>query len=233
LSREHYVTEAVLELIGDTHRLSNTPWMSDGSGSQIFSAADLVAKVLCARHNSALAPLDRVGVRFCQFLLDSLFDERPGRTLRVLSLEGQDLERWVLKVLTGAFASGSVKMPGRIEWMPPQPWVDHIFGRGPCAGAGLCFVRAPLEPFRGFEMVPLHLDGQVSGGNLWFNGLKLAMIPDGHLPLRIGDGEGEPMDLIPRPNQVRLVKGRREFVLKMRWPSLRGEGREVTYTATT
>lgn len=232
LSREHYVTEAVLELLGDTHRLSNTAWMTDGDRARDSSAADLCARVLCEGHNSDLASLDRVGVEFCRFLLDGLFDERPVTTPRLLTLDGMALERWVLKAVTGAFAGGCVKMPGRISWVPPQSWVEHLFGRSSCIGLGLCFVNAPLEPSLGFEMVPLHMNEQVTGGNFWFNGLKMAIVPDGVHPTKIGDGECEPFDLIPRPDRIRIVKGRREFVLMLLWPSVGHEGREVVYTAT-
>ena len=53
ISREHYMSGAVLEQLGSVLRVSGIPF----AAGQTFdtSAASLTAKILCTRHNAALA----------------------------------------------------------------------------------------------------------------------------------------------------------------------------------
>ena len=57
ISREHYMSKAVLDQLGSTLRVSGMPWLKPGQTLDT-SVASLTAKILCKRHNEALSPLD-------------------------------------------------------------------------------------------------------------------------------------------------------------------------------
>src|SRR5579871_3961371 len=112
MSGEHYLSEAVLRVMGSgMFRVEGAAWLPPGESKEL-PIARLKANVLCARHNSALSPLDDVGRAFCAALSD--YDAAFASTERfsvveVRAVEGPDLERWFLKLLCGALAAGTVR----------------------------------------------------------------------------------------------------------------------------
>jgi len=103
LSREHYISRDVLEVLGESSiNISGVPWLEEGERKNLGLNA-LTAKVLCKRHNENLSPLDAMAGRFFRAILGDesvLFGPR-----RVALFSGDDLERWILKVLFGAVSS--------------------------------------------------------------------------------------------------------------------------------
>lgn len=59
ISREHYVSRAVLEQLGHGIKVTGAPWLAPGISLET-TAESLTAKILCRRHNAALSPLDDV-----------------------------------------------------------------------------------------------------------------------------------------------------------------------------
>jgi hypothetical protein len=63
ISAEHYVSKSVLEAFGKNIVIEGTPWLSVGEKREV-GINSLTAKILCKRHNSALAPLDHEAGKF-------------------------------------------------------------------------------------------------------------------------------------------------------------------------
>src|SRR5580700_8219664 len=62
LDGEHYISEGVLEALGDGPlELTGLPWQQ--GKMQVLRTGSLTAKVLCHRHNLALSALDGVAAR--------------------------------------------------------------------------------------------------------------------------------------------------------------------------
>lgn len=55
LSREHYVSNSVLKLLGVEHIISHASWLSPEQCSRPLPVSALSSKVLCDRHNQALS----------------------------------------------------------------------------------------------------------------------------------------------------------------------------------
>jgi hypothetical protein len=119
ISREHLISESVIRVLkadGD-FSIAGLPWLDNGE-AKIVGTNALTANCLCARHNSALSPLDAAAQKFFAALKSCL--DREAESLHYL-ISGHDLERWLLKTvkalavsknlgrgrqsLSGAFAS--------------------------------------------------------------------------------------------------------------------------------
>lgn len=134
LSREHAVSEAVLDSInqGEGVVVSGTSWIEEGSRTLPPSA--LGSRVLCKRHNEQLGPIYEVGVTIFAEIRRAIRDAHAACALGVeQTVSGEDFAMWLLKVFCGSIASGQFRAqsPGEPS---PQPsvepeWVEVLFGR--------------------------------------------------------------------------------------------------------
>jgi hypothetical protein len=103
ISREHYLTQAVLSEIGNVIDISGMPWQCPEQHQRLPVDA-LTAKVLCRRHNSALHVLDDEAAAFFRALkkIDEDFGRRSlsRKSLNFL-ISGDAVERWMVKVACG------------------------------------------------------------------------------------------------------------------------------------
>jgi hypothetical protein len=98
------------------------------------------ANILCRKHNSALSPLDSVAGQVSAFLHAA---NNPAYVAN-MRLEGEVLERWLLKTVVNATVSG---WSGKRKWIPSSSVVAAIFGAEPVpAGCGLYSVDGVLRP---------------------------------------------------------------------------------------
>lgn len=103
ISREHYFSESVLELIGNSIEVSGMPWQQASDVASV-SPASLTAKRLCERHNRVLSPLDSCAKELFATLrrIDAnLADDATQSENSLVVLNGNDIERWFLKCLFG------------------------------------------------------------------------------------------------------------------------------------
>lgn len=122
LTREHYISKNLLLRFGNKFTVEGLSW-SD-SPRELTEKA-MTAKVLCKRHNNMLDPLDcTIGC-----LHDALLNAHHGGHIGTHDFDGEDLERWALKVLLGLGASGNLLVNGQKEWMePPDLHLRILFG---------------------------------------------------------------------------------------------------------
>jgi hypothetical protein len=132
ISGEHFISKALLKRIeaaGGGVYVSGFPWLKDAPGRKRVGIGSLVANVLCRDHNSRLSDLDATGNQLVEMIEQSHGKER-GFALR--SVDGENFERFLLKVLCGILASRATRSgpgPEVIEMDPPAEWVDILFGR--------------------------------------------------------------------------------------------------------
>lgn len=101
LEAEHFVSKVLLRQLGKTFAVSGMPWAGPKAKS---SPKALKAHVLCKRHNNALSPVDEAAGRFHRIMLAATNGENIGNA----EFDGDDLERWSIKLLLGANASGNI-----------------------------------------------------------------------------------------------------------------------------
>jgi hypothetical protein len=108
LSREHYVSRAVLEELSEpTVAIDGFHWQAPGEQKAV-GINSLTAKILCSRHNSALSLLDTEAVQFLRTIKSihaSLNSKSLSRKRLVSIVSGEGLELWILKIACGLFYS--------------------------------------------------------------------------------------------------------------------------------
>src|SRR5947209_2587209 len=187
LSREHYVSRSVLDLFsdGDAVSLGGFAWMAKGKVKDLPIDA-ITARVLCEEHNRQLSPLDSEALRLFQ-TWERMYPEfaNPANpsswTERV---DGELLERWMLKTLCGCASSGVVAMPETVRpgWHIPDTWISVLFGDAPMpANCGLYLLSEPGDQAtaeRAIVIEPFGLGGELVGVRMELNGLSLALFMD-------------------------------------------------------
>src|SRR5712671_2030052 len=128
LSREHYISASVLELLGEMHMISNASWLSPGQSSNPLPVGALGSNILCELHNHALSDLDACAKVFFGGLLRAVSKSQGPAPDQKLTVNGDKLERGVLKACCGALASGNLlKGANRVSREPPRKWLDILF----------------------------------------------------------------------------------------------------------
>lgn len=179
LSREHYVSQTVLDLLGDEHRITNASWLLPGQQSKPLATSSLGSRVLCEKHNHALSRLDSQALTFFDALLWGLSDMSPQQRHRRVKIDADLLERWLLKACCGAFASGTLLQHRRsVPRELPDSWVKLLFsGVRWKPACGMYIRQATLQPFRGYEIGPVYVEDICCGGGLEFAGVGLFVFP--------------------------------------------------------
>lgn len=80
------------------------------------------SNILCRYHNSLLSPLDETIGRVARFQADTNEESFNGS----LMIEGELLERWLLKTVVNVAAAGWI---GPMKWVPSDDVVQAIFGQ--------------------------------------------------------------------------------------------------------
>ena len=115
ISGEHLISESVIRVLmadGD-FSVSGLPWLGQGV-EKILPPEAFRTKCLCAKHNSALSPLDDAAKFFLNSLKSSL-ELNPSTRHAIVS--GHDIERWLLKTakamaVSKNFAKGRERLSG-------------------------------------------------------------------------------------------------------------------------
>jgi hypothetical protein len=115
ISGEHIISESVIRVLmadGD-FSVSGLPWLDAGE-ERTLAPQNLTANCLCAKHNSALHPLDDAAQYFFA-TLKSFLELGAGSSHAIVS--GHDIERWLLKTAKAAavsknFARGRQRLSG-------------------------------------------------------------------------------------------------------------------------
>ena len=140
-TREHYVSLSLLKRFGAKFFVDGVPWLDS---PRELTARAMVARVLCARHNNALSPLDTMIGNF----YDVLAGACKGREVGAHQFEGEDLERWALKMLLGRLASRNVRWHNRSKERPEIPllYLRILFGEEDMPdGCGFFYVGDPVR----------------------------------------------------------------------------------------
>ena len=128
ISKEHFLSQAILNQIsvGGRVGIADVSWVPPGEFKELPTAV-LGSKILCEKHNRALSHLDAVSARFYSFLSEKTAHQPHTR------INGNQLERWSLKLLCGLIASGSVRAGTSSfhNWYPPKEWLRILFGSMP------------------------------------------------------------------------------------------------------
>lgn len=212
ISREHFISESVLLELGSKFRVTH-----EGMGwdEKLLPTNALASNVLCDRHNSALSPLDDVGLAFVRMLRRGVRHSAGVQRARGRGiLNGIDVERWLLKTLCGFTALDKEAVPAQ--------WVQMLYGRAP--------IERPAGLRMNIEVGDVNADpemieygtafdaGRRVGCSLTVQGWSFRLSLDGRRLVETGE--------IPRDDFYRLTawnfenrETRRTYVLELMWPT--------------
>lgn len=187
MSGEHYLSESILLTIdgyGNTVEVGGLPWLEPGTRRTIGTAS-LTGRILCERHNGLLSEFDSMALHLVQ-CVDRVHESFNDGIDNEFVIDGDKIERWMLKTLCGFIASQNmVNQSGeRIpDWKPPREWLEILFeGRPFPAGSGLYLSRgnSTVEEITRqiLKMVPLWAEDQRTciGMQLWLFNVEYVMV---------------------------------------------------------
>ena len=173
--------------------------------------------MLCKRHNNALSPVDSTAGAFLKGILKTPEFLRS-EELRLLSLSGDNFERWMLKTLcTHIIVVGKF---GK-AWEPPLEWLEILWNMKPFpAGCGLYFNHEVGQSTSDVPKLALRVltcpgvEGATGGVfELGAFRLALAMVP----PNRHQICDSVLVPKYYRPSDFVITYGNREVLLSLGW----------------
>jgi len=235
ISKEHYVSRSTLESIGDLEvEVGGLPWEAPGSTVK-YGIDSLVSNILCARHNSALSPLDTLATRVFKTIksvCDDLNHKHFSRKTTWHLVSGEALELWSLKTLCGLFFSKVAAKGGkslkRTYSLDVEQFAETIKSRTLLPNCGL-YGRLIAGTFhRHLSWAPLSVDNaaKVIGVRIGMYAAEFEVLLD---PFNV-NFDNVRKQAIFRPWNLVFNAGRRRHVIVLSWPDKpEGANRRVNY----
>ena len=213
ISGEHYISRALLVEMGGKPQIAGFSFQSQNT-LRCVGVEALTSRILCKRHNSCLSPLDSEAQRCLRALraFDADLQDGGTPTSDEATINGPDLERWMLKVLigmnhaklldsTGVRRSASMIriLFGREQW--PTGWGLYVLAR-----------REVSHAFAGIEIVTRTVDDEI-----WAADFDIAGFP---FMLSLGTPGGGGREHLYRPAGLILSRTDHEAQKKLTfgWP---------------
>ena len=141
LTREHFFSESLLEMFGDTFVIEGASWATSPIR---VSPKSLASRILCRKHNNDLSELDAIAANFFRVVRDA----RSGSNVGSHEFAGELLERWAIKALVGAIASGTVFGAQGRSLTVPLRYLRVMYGLEQVAeGCGMFYVGGAIDGF--------------------------------------------------------------------------------------
>jgi hypothetical protein len=175
----------------------------------------LQSKILCGRHNHALAPLDHFAGRFFQSFNRASASIKKSEENPVF-FYGPDVERWLVKVICGCACSGALHAPSgaMTKWRPDPNWLNVLFrGAELRATRGLYYAPAlGAKPCTSFSILASEEKIPI-GMALHFYGIPFILsIEEQAMPLA-----GLLSGGIHRPKEIRLSSSSGGTLIHLHW----------------
>lgn len=172
LELEHFVPKVLQRMMGAVD-VQGLAWQK-GATSHLQPTTYASGRVLCRRHHDLLDGLDGQAAAFFRNIMlianpNHIATGEPGELGDITPvLDGRALERWFLKFICGAVATGSIRELSAI----PERWVRCLFERAdwPSEWALYVEVRSPKTVSTGDAGVHFDFHWDVSGN---LNGLAV------------------------------------------------------------
>ena len=189
ISREHMVSRCLFD--GDQVMVQGFKWCLKEPKS--IGLSSLVAKILCAKHNSGLSDLDAAALNAFNVFREAIrlnqvrekLKRPPIWNVKRMAIDGPSLERWFLKTLINLSFGGEwrIGQASQAEGIPSTELVEIAFGmRQFDPGAGLYIAGRAGEQIDSMDRVnftPMTEASTLVAGRFNFRGYTffLCLIP--------------------------------------------------------
>lgn len=235
LSEEHFMSFALLMgLVKDPQgiHVSGSRWGQDGSWIQ---PERIVSPVLCSNHNRQLEPLDGFAANFereCSRIHAAARADQVVTT--VTRYHGNNLERWMLKVLCGLVASENARRASGeiLTTAVPEHWIKVLYGDADLSARAGLYVSGEVGskvPFADrFTVAPLTSEAGLVAG-------LVVELRSFAATLMIESFSGTPAGALQRtsirhPRFLSWTNGRRAWRIDFVWNDSYGPGIEMAYS---
>jgi hypothetical protein len=219
ISGEHYISRTVLDAIGGggAVQVGGLPWQPPDT-IESFGINSLVSKVLCEKHNAGLSTLDKAAGKLFR-AIDGV-DKRPAAIRSLTQVDGNLIERWLLKLHCGLAAAKSKGMTipdNLLRLLTGEPWPAEW-------GLYVPFPAGPLTLATEFyfEALNASVTGEIKGIRLRVAGV--------HLNLLLGRPDHPASWGLYRPRGLIFNNGSLERRIEFGWPTENDQA--VVYTRT-
>jgi hypothetical protein len=224
ISKEHYISHAVLKTIPGGLMVSGAPWLPADVREEM-NATTLRAKVLCERHNKALSPLDKEAGRLFR-IISGIYEEFKGNSSSAETswhlCSGEMLEFWALKVMFGSHRGGiaaSMGVPIRTSHRLDAVGLATVLSSRQLAEPRGLYVSAlPERTARmvgpGVKVVPVgtHDPPRIGGVEIGIHGLDFDVVfdPSAVVGTRVAQSAY-------RPRRIIFRKAERRHIIVLTW----------------
>ena len=171
LTSEHFFSKSVLHLLSDSIiEVKGWPWCQDKM--KRISIESFKARILCKKHNNNLSGLDDTAGK-----LFDLFIQYQDKNLNGWHLlSGEDIEKWMLKLLIGLVASNNVYNSEKtdVNDAPLENWVNILYGSKDMPdGWGLYLFELPKNTEPQKEPIRISVSSHEPNSEAWVMGVGL------------------------------------------------------------
>lgn len=224
ISREHFISKSILRHTaagGSTAKIGGLRWQPP-SIMQNIGIGSLQSKILCRGHNSELSLLDSSAGELFHIL--HCIDKDRASAPRLSRFDGLHTERWLLKVLFGGSASGSLS-----SGEPPEHWKALLTGADWPPQWGLYLFR-PEGPqiFSSDLLVETMVNpatGEILAGKFILAGVIFVLL--------LGTPDDPEFWGVHRPSGLSFMHGTEERRIEFLWPHQPSETVIITNIGST
>jgi hypothetical protein len=147
---EHFISAALERMLG-TVTVAGLEWQRGGT-QEMVPGSYAHSRVLCQRHHDQLDGCDGEALAYFRNLMLIAVGARDASGTPVsredvtVVINGREVERWFLKMICGAIASGSVR--GEAARTVPLQWIQGLFGRIDWPDEWCLYVTTGTRTFR-------------------------------------------------------------------------------------
>jgi hypothetical protein len=226
ISREHYISDAVLRAIPGQLIVSGGAWQRRGT-SQEMRRESLTTRILCERHNRSLSPLDAAAGRLFQTIRAIYENFRAGVRLPGSSWSlhsGEMLELWSLKVIfglhrggVGSGSGGSIRDTHSLDLSKLMHALTSQRLEDPCGMYATTHEDQSPQTVRfGVAVLPIGTDDRIGGVRMRVHGLAFHFIFDPSAVDRQLIKQG-----VYRPRYLTFRKSVQHHTVMLTWPPSR------------
>lgn len=212
ISKEHYISQTVLKdkEFNGTVAISGLKWIPENTYKRM-TTPNLVANILCKRHNEALSDLDNVAGRFIRLIGDIDKDFNNDKPKSSFSLfAGEDIERWMIKTLLNLVYAKHIQGPTNVEL-----WKRLLFSENLMPSGWGLYIEVQEQIYHNsfFEFTAIIREDtkEVVGAYALFNNFKFILF--------LNNMKIDKSKLIHRPRTLIFSQNGIQKIIELSWKS--------------
>jgi hypothetical protein len=164
-----------------TVKLTGLSWIENET-FDLLARKSLVSNILCTDHNSALSDFDNEAGKFFRCIKDFDGDfNNPNPKKEKLILNGQFIEKWMLKIVCGLIAAKQILLNGdRVNPSMKDIYIDVLFNNATWPDQWGLYFKMPdnnqLHKYDCVSIMPRTANNEVKAAEFLINNFKFNLV---------------------------------------------------------